>query len=77
MWFFKKTKKSEHIHCWTNWEPYAESLQQISDSTGKPIKQFRVIEQRRRCGLCGYIEIDAQKIITGSVSIDDIGKKLK
>ena len=76
MWFFGKRNKDTHVHCWSNWEPYAESLNQITDITGKPIKQYRVIEQRRKCGLCGFIEIDAVKLVIGSVNPDEIGRKL-
>ena len=77
MWFFKKKVSDKHVHCWSNWQPYAESLNNIVDGSGKAIKQYRVIEQRRKCGLCGFIEIDAVKLVIGSINLEDIGKREK
>ena len=76
MWFLNRQKKDKHIHCFGNWHLFNSTVGEITDGLGHVKKQYRVLEQSRQCGLCGYIEIDAQKVVVGSINIDDIGRNL-
>lgn len=74
-WFFEPEKKPAvkkpfekdvHEHCWSNWELERDDTHKVS-RLGNSIGQYRVLQQRRTCGLCGYVQIDVQRFEIGNV----------